>query len=360
MAADVPARGRLRLVLSLLLLLLGVGGFVPGPLLWGVNHLAYAHPLIRILWPVAGLLLLWLPAGERIARGVTRVGARLLGARWIAMLALPLLGALLFWLARCANHFLGDGWFLGELITTGVPYHGYDFLAYHFHCKLFHALSFKTDTEAFHLIGTTSVWTGAVCLAVAGWGVRRITDHDPERVFLYALLVIAAPLQMFMGYVETYAQLYVGQLLFGILLILHYRKGWPLWALGGGFAVGLFFHLDALFLAPVLGAVVLVPPPTAPRRLAARVLAAGGPVLLGLGLAAAILLLGGYRERHFVFDFLHKERAPRLLVSLTGSHGLLSLRHWKDVLNLLLLLVPIPGALALAMTAGRTSERSGD
>jgi tetratricopeptide (TPR) repeat protein len=308
---------------------------------------------VRLGVPLLGLVIVWTPAGRAIGRALSvRLAPAIFGRAWVVYGLVPAAGAAGFWLLRCRTHFLGDGWLLGELTQRHLPFHGFDFVDYHLHARLFQALGYTTEPQAFGLYAGLSVAAGALYLIVAGWGARRLTPDPGERILLYALLVCGAPTQLFMGYVEAYSFLTVGLLLFVLMLVGHYRCG--IGAHGPGIALGLaaLFHLDALFLAPLLLLALLLPPAHAPASFTRRLVALFAPVLAALLLAAGILKLGGYSAKWLALEFGNVRSGAGIFASLTGETGWLRLRHAKDVVNLLLLLAPVPLAWIAALVAG--------
>jgi tetratricopeptide (TPR) repeat protein len=346
-AAEGPEL-RMRLGLTALLVLQGVAAFLPGPLLWGLNHLAYAPLALRVVWPLAGLALVWTPLGERLGRFLSRsVGAGLLGRPFTAYMLAPLVGILLLWLARVRVYYLGDGWFLGELIARGHGFHGFDWIAYHLHARLLQWLGLQGEPAAYGVFATVSLIAGGLYLAAAAWGARGLARDPGARALIYALLVFFAPVQMFMGYVECYGLLLVATLVYLIALVRHARGEFTIAAPAAALGLALFLHLNALFLAPLL-AVALLWPPSGKRASPRDVLAALGLPLAGLALAVLVHLVAGYGRAWFVQDFIEGRRGRTLLMPLFGSPGLLSLAHAKDVINLLLLLCPVPLAMMVA------------
>ncbi len=350
-------------VLGGLLLLQGAAGFQPGATAWGLNHLAYLPLWVRIGWPLLGLLLLWPRAAQALGAWlVRRVEPLLLGPGWVAYGLLPAMGAGAFWLLRTPTHFLGDGLLLAQTVQIGVPFHGFDLLAYHLHALLGRLFETRLLEEALDVFAWMSIFSGALYLVAVAWSVRRLAREPGEGVLLYGLLVLAAPLQMFMGYAECYALLMVALLLFAVTLVLYYRGRFPLAGCAGFFAAGLALHLNALFLAPLLIAPLLRPAPekgapAASRAGVGRRLAAVGlPPVAALVLAAGIMALSGYDLEVFQHDFFTSRAGQRLLVPLTGRGGLLDPLHWKDVANLVLLLAPVPTALILTRLIARPAN----
>jgi len=342
----------LRILCTALLGLQGLGAFLPGPWLWGASHLAYAPAPARLLVPLAGMLLLWTPAGEGFGRWLARRFAPAFFARgWLCLGAAPLAGAIAFWSLRCRSHLLGDGWLLGELVHLRVPFHGFGVVAYHLHERLYRALAWETEAQAFLLFALLSVLAGCLYLIVAAWGARRASADPGERAWLYLLLVWCAPLQLFFGYVEVYALLAVGWTLFALLLAREGGAGRRAAAIALGAALAL--HLNALFAAPVLLLAALLPEEQEPAGIIRRTAEIAWPPAAGLLAGVGLLLLGGYGPDWFRLDFLQRAPGAAILRGIGGGEGWLRARHLKDLVNLLLLLAPVPLALIAAGCAAR-------
>jgi tetratricopeptide (TPR) repeat protein len=333
----------LQIGLSLLLLLQVAGALLPGPLLWGFNHLVYLTGPLGVLWPLAGLALIWTRLGDRLGKLlVERLAPALFDRPLVAYLMVPITGALIFWLLRCKIHFLGDGWLIGEMVNIGVKFHGYDFIDYYLHYVINQLFGLTDEWDTFRMFGVLSVIAGAGYLAAAAWISRRTSEENSERILLYGMLVFATPVQMFMGYVECYSFLAIFMMLYVTSLSAHYERGMRLTVPALMLGIGLMFHLDALFIAPVFLAVLFWPAPSASRSFPARLLQAGLPILIPLGIALGIYLLGGYNRAFYENDFVAGRRLQRVFTWWTGAHGFLSWNHWKDLLNMHLMLTGVP------------------
>lgn len=340
-----------------MLLLQAVAAWLPGPWLWGLSHLAYAPGALRVLWPALGLLILWTPAGEAVGRAAVRLLGTLLARPLWAYAIAPLGGMTLFWLLRTPTHFLGDGWLLGELVQRGLPFHGYDFFDYHLHARIFQWLGGETEAQAFQLFALLSVLAGGLYLVFAAWGARRISTRSTDRAAIYGLTVAVAPLQLFCGYVESYAFLAAFLLLAVAGLAAWYAGRAPLAVAGWGFGAALAMHLDALFLAPLLAGALVWPARDA-QPAGRRAWQLLGPVAAALAAAIGLMLLGGWSAGWVRFNIVDAHR-DAVLRPLLGEMGLFSARHLKDVLNLLLLLTPV--GVLLTLTGWRAArERSRD
>ena len=95
-------------------------------------------------------------------------------------------------------------------------------------------------------------------------------------------------------------------------------------------------------MAPLLLAALLHPGPQDTTPWPRRLLTLAWPPLLVLALVALAYLVAGYDLAAFRHDFAHFGEGEGVLVSWSGRDGLLNWRHWKDVLNGVLLLVPLP------------------
>ena len=275
------------------------------------------------------------------------------GQRLAAYVAAPVVGAFLFWVLRCRTYFLGDGWLLGEMAAAGIRYGGFNFIHYHIVAKFFSTLTHPVEADAFRLFAGTSFAAGVLYLIASAWSARNLSKDNGERILLYSLLVFFAPVEMFMGYVECYSILMVFMLLFFAAMTLHYRKNLPLWVPGAAFGLGLAFHLGALFFAPLLLVPLFWPARRAPRSVLRRLAFVTLPVVAAMGLAGGLYLLEGYNRARFESDFIKTRETQKLLVTLLDSRGFLSWRHWKDVLNLLLLVAPVPLMMLLAAASWR-------
>ncbi len=345
---------RLRIALSVLLVLQVVATWAPGPKLWGVNHLAYIQlPLTaRLAWPALGLLLLWSPLPLRLGRLTLRSSRTEGGLLLRQALCAPCVG-LLLWVFRTRTRFLGDGELLGELVSRGVKDHGFDFMTYHIHATLYQLLQLHGEQQAVALFAIISVLSGVVYVAVAVWGMRALYGRSPLGMLGLGLLTLGPSMLLFCGYVECYGPLAVALLWFGIALVRYYRGHCTFLSVGLAFSVAVFLHPNALFLTPALLGLGLYPRDrlTWSARVARLTILLLFPVgALTVGTLVLLLRGCGFSLAKALSD------GGGLLLPLTGEASLSSLYHWKDLLNLLLLLAPLHLALAVAAPCGRAQR----
>ncbi|MBD3869685.1 MAG: hypothetical protein IFK94_16320 [Acidobacteria bacterium] len=309
---------------------------------------------VRFVLPVAGLILIWSPVGSRLGTGLTsRWSPLLLDRPLFAYGVVPIVGAVAFWFLRDATHMLGDGQTLAVMIAGGNLFHGFDFMTFHLIARIYQGIGAGGEGAAIQVAAVLSGLSGAGYLAVAAWTARRLSKDGAARILLYSLLVFGAALQVFFGYMEVYAPLTVFLLLFLTRFILYLEDRGSLLAASAAWGAALFFHFNAMFLAPLLLVALIRPPAHEAAPFGRRVLAIVWPPLVSLAVAGTILALSGYDLARMREDFGHVGSGSGILLSLTGDDGLLTWRHLKDTLNLLLLLVPIP--LVLLVAGGRNS-----
>lgn len=352
---SAPTRSRpslLPVVLTLPLVLMALGRFLPGPRAWGFNHLAYLPGWFFGAWLAAALLLLTLllpgmraAVCDRLAGALPRF---LFDRRWVPW-ALASLAGLLFLLLRERSFFMGDGYLVGELVDRGVPFRAFDSLDYLLHFQIYQRLGQGgTRFSSFDLYRGSAIVAGM--LAVGTWMrlAGRLSWSPWRKATVVGLLFSAGPVALFFGYVESYSFLFLFLTAFLLcgLLVLDGRA--PLWLAAVFFGLGLAFHLTALFTAPALLVLAWRAPGRPPAR---RVLEALGPPALLLLVAVVLHIAEGYNAFWFRHEFLEGKNAQTIWIPLGQGRGLLTAYHWKDLLNLALITAPV--CLLVALTEWR-------
>ncbi|HYJ32113.1 MAG TPA: tetratricopeptide repeat protein [Candidatus Binatia bacterium] len=334
--------------------------------LWGIHHAAFLDGTTRALvlgLAALGAALLVLSA----ARGVRqRVAApRSSKARGPALAtilplyALPLIG-IAFWSFRVRSYFLGDGivW-LANLTSGQFPrfseplstetWHGYT--------RALHALGLVPDAASLALL---SVLCGVITAGLLWLLAREMAPRARGQIAGAALLLTLGVTQLYFGYIESYpivSVLVVAYLLAGSRAA---RSERPEILPGIALALVAAAHIVSLLLAPSY--VWLVARMRAPLWRRALLLLV--PAILAAGLFAWL--------RFSVADLLRPFHTME--TALQGgsgafgftARGFLSARRWVDLLNLALLLAPVPivvlGARLLAgwghHAEGATSSRA--
>lgn len=338
---------------SILLLILGLmpilGRFVAGPAAWGAHSLSFLSAFAFGLAWVGWVVLLIPPLRRRTsAILVDRLADRLFGRSVIPVWVAAAGAGSLFYLLRTETHLLGDGVLVAELVGRGSLFRGHDAMDYLLHRLIFDAMGRPQDVAlSFAIYRYGSILVGMAGVATALLLLRRSRLDAAARMTIFLLWFFSAATLLYCGYVESYGPLSVAMLGFlwsGAMAMR--REVRPLLP-GIFFGAALFFHAMAILAAPALVWLVLRTGGE-PRREGARrmeiLLPALGIPLLGILVHIAL----GYDGEWFRREFLESKNQKSVFVPLTGSHGLLSLRHWRDLLNWILLVVPVPALLILA------------
>jgi len=161
----------LPILLTLPLVFLAAGRFLPGPYAWGFNHLAYLPGWVFGIWLAAALLLgtLLLPSVQRATCDrLAGVLPRFLFERCWVPWALSAIAGGLFFLLRERSFFMGDGYLVGELVDRGVQFRAFDSLDYLLHFQVYQRLGQGgARFSSFDLYRGSAILAGM--LAVATW-----------------------------------------------------------------------------------------------------------------------------------------------------------------------------------------------
>lgn len=339
-------------LLTLPLVLLALGRFLPGPNAWGFNHLAYLPGWFSGLWITAALLLgtLLLPsvqraAGERLAGALPRF---LFERPWVPW-ALAVFGGLVFLLLRERSFFMGDGYLVGELVERGVPFRAFDNLDYLLHFQAYQRWGQGGKLfSSFDLYRGSAIFAGMLALAIWLRLAGRLSWSPWRKATLLGLLFFAGPVVLFFGYVESYSFLFLFLTAFLLCGLLVLEERAPLWLAATFFGLGLASHLTALFTAPALLVLMWRAPGRSPVRRAVEALAP--PMLLFL-VAVLLHFVEGYNAAWFRHEFLEGKNAQSIWLPLRQGRGLFTFYHWKDLFNLALITAPV--CLLVALTAWR-------
>ncbi len=347
----LPNSARLTRTGLLVLGLLPIAGrFLPATAAWGFHHAAYlpvaASAALIAVW---GLLLLR-PVRHRMDGFLfERVGGWLFGPSIRPVWLVSLFSTALFVVLRTPTRFLGDGVLVGELAGLGSRFRIHDMMDYLLHRLILQATGGAGSKEASFRLYVFGSWlAGFIAVATALLLLRRSRKMPVQaKVFAFALWLLAAPSLLYCGYVESYGYLSIALLGFLWSGAMAQRGEIPPWVPGLFFGLAGFFHTTVLFAAPAWLLLALRPGVDRPRRgrWAAQVLLPG--IVLPLA-AIGIHLALGYDSQYFRRDFIESKNQRHVLIALAGPHGLLSLRHAKDLLNWLILVTPVTGWLLIS------------
>ena len=315
-------------------------GFLPSP----------ARTLVLVLMALGAALLVLdvlRGSGARPAAGKGKrptpqgAKARPSGAAWLLLLP----WGLLLWTLESRTHFLGDGtvWLrniqLGRLTPFSEPLAA---AAWSAHAWILRALAMPVNE------GTAAIFP-VLCGLAAGvlfWLLAQEIAPRGSRTLALLLLATMGLVQLYFGYIESYPPVSVAILAYLWLGARALRGASPLWALGLALGITIAFHLSCVYLVPSYLVLLLRSEEPWARRAA---LAA-----LPVASAAALLLLLGYPPSQWVRAFGLAARAIEPghgATALAKPYGVLSLDHGWDLLNAILLSLPVPAMLLLGALA---------
>lgn len=345
-------------VIGLILLgLLPVAGRFASPTLaWGF-HLTGYLPLGAWIVSIAGCGLLFVPPWRRLVEHLLydRLGGALFGPSakraWLPALGFVAVTGTAFWLLSTPTHLLGDGVLVGEMVGRGAKFRAFDGMDFLLHRLAHEAIAPAGDLEAaYRLYAWGSRLAGLLGVLAAILLLRRCRLAIPARVLLLMLWLLSAATLLYCGYVESYGFLSVALLGFSWSGAMAQRGEVPPWVPGVCFGLALFLHSTALLALPALVWLVLRPAPAGTAR---------GRWTLSLLLPAIVLPLAailahvalGFDAAWLRREFLDGSNQRSLLVAWRGAHSLLSVVHWQDLGNWVLLVVPVPAWLILSRSA---------
>lgn len=335
-----------------------VGRFVSPTLGWGIHMTGYL-PMLAWVAAIAAWGLLLIPPVARAAERLIYdgIGRSLFGPSALPAVSAGILFGGLFVLLRTPTHFLGDGVLVGELVGRGAEFRGHDGMDYLLHRFALQAIGKVGDMSAsFRLYAAGSYAAGALGVWTTLFLLRRSRASVESRTLAFLLWILSAATLLFCGYVESYGFLSVAMAGFLWSGAMAQRGEVRPWVPGVFFGFALFFHLMAALALPALVWLVLMPGPAKTRH-GKWVWSILLPALLIPIAGVLIHVAAGFDAGWFRHEFLESKNQRSLFVSLTGSHGLLSLRHWKDLANWLLLVGPVTGWL-IATGARRLRRRA--
>lgn len=338
---------------------------MPDARLWGINHLSFYPPAVRVIALVL-IGMCFLPGVARaaydrllrLAHGLGHGGQKVeTGITFVTIFSVVLFLGL-----RASTNLLGDGQLIttnfqltargeervvtgsmgavlrGERIAPGTT------MLYYAVEQLFTQVLKRAPVFG---IRTLVSLLGAVFLLVFLGLMRRAQLPDEVRLWLTVLTLFSGFMQLYFGYVENYAPsilllfLYVGY----AMTVLRGRG--KLWVPAVMLAVTIFMHVQAILFLPSLVFLVLH------RFWGRNAWYKNGTVAAAL---VALTVLGALSAALFT-------RLGNYILPLTETetgYGILTPAHLLDVANELLLLMPVlPVVLVMAWNARAARVRSG-
>lgn len=328
---------------------LPIGGrFLPATMAWGFGHLAFLPLSAWIVALLAWILLFAPPVHRTVARFCYDIlGRWLFEGSWIGAGVLALLAAGGFRLLATPTHLLGDGVLIGELAARGAEFRAHDGMDYLLHRLIIGwAGKVGSDPFSFSLYMWSSCIAGFAGVLTAILLLRRAGLPRQTKVFAFLLWLFSASTLLYCGYVESYSFLSVAMLGFLWSGTLADRGEMSPLVPAIFFGFALFFHTLALIAAPAFLWLILRMIRLRRWR-APRLALLLAPALLLPAAAIVIHVALGFDSGWFRREFVESKNQRQILIHLTGPDGILTWKYLKDVLNWLVLALPVAGWLFL-------------
>lgn len=330
-----------------------LAAFVPGVRLWGIHHLAYYSSAVRVFALFCVAVTFIAPVSRILYRLVAAFASLLNTRSFVRHVATALIvpGCVACFIAfPSKTHLLGDGQLQSTLLErlAKSPDTGYGYLV-----EFAAGRSASPATSLLTLAGARAMFSLTSWPPVVMWQVfnallggvfallilsfARNARYAVEiRLLVLSVVLATGAVQLFFGYIETYAPMLVlvaGYFL-AALRTLRNRASALLPAVLFLFAS--LFHVQALLLGPSLVALVVW---TLVLKRSSRHVRSTTVVLAAVAVAgtAVLALLPG---------------TARFLLPVIGDNGALAGTHMLDVVNEILLIVPLfPFLVAMGLTA---------
>lgn len=325
------------------LALVAVASWLPGERLWGVNHLAFYPTVLRVALLAVVAALLLPPVGQRMYLLQVSIAERVRGRQTglgFVILAVSFATVFGFLNLKASTWLLGDGQVIANQLAhlfsrpISVP-----FLA----SKIIENDPIAPGTQMMYVLSALAVRpimgddpaNGIIVLNCVIGGAfvfllltiaLRSSFSTTQTYWLIGLALMSGTIQLFFGYVENYGLVYFLGCLYVVLAIraLHGHSVWlPLVIL----FVALASHIESVLFLPSYGFLLAW---RFVRKDRERFLPRVAPTMVILVAAAALVAAVLTPLRRFFLP----------LLPVGGAYSMLSLRHWIDIVNELLLLLP--------------------
>jgi len=344
------------IILAPLCLLFILAGMLPLDGFWGINHLQYFSSIYVIIF-TAIIVLLFIPRIQtalfNVLKYITKVFSRMPCLARLA--AIASISGCAFYILRVHVHSLGDGYMRIGQIETGIRYlhtepldfwlHGllYDFL------NLFGAVSGEKAYQVF------SIGVGVIFILLL-YGINLKNGPVGTNGALLKWLVLCfGGLQLFFGYVESYALFYSAMIIYSLLAYRFLAIGHAFFAASMAFAVGLACHLTGFFFLPTYLYLAYKAIKTAKTPIT-KLSYWGFTIVIVIAVALLIseLITRTHHSQYLVGP------GDYFLPLFSGDYAVLSGHHLLDILNQLLLIIPVPLCLLVPLIIFRKSNPQSD
>jgi tetratricopeptide (TPR) repeat protein len=330
--------------------------FWDGTSAWGVDSLRYFSNRTTLVFCTLTMLILVPRVRQKVIQLVDRAPSPWDSRGGFATLSILLVfaGGAAFLIWPSAVHLLGDGYLLIRdlpALATQVSWKGINSPLNHFLAKQLHQQSTMWWSNPEDTYRTLSRFSGLVYLILVPQACLAFGRSAVSRAVILGLLITPGLLQVFFGYVETYAALMPLLLAFLITGFLAAKGTRPIW--WTAFVLGVMIPLHFLMVVFVPSFLVMAYEKEGGDLRRSLYVAAQGMVVVA-GISLCILFLIDFN----FYAYLGSVKDSHLL-PLAGQPGfmhhyrLLSPAHFLDIANQFLLVAP---CAVFLLTAFRKSE----
>ncbi|HYR52769.1 MAG TPA: tetratricopeptide repeat protein [Candidatus Dormibacteraeota bacterium] len=327
----------------------------PGPRAWALHLPGFLPPAQRLLilatlFLGALLILADFLRGKGAPRKTKKRGGVSLPGWSGWLLLVP--WAWLLWKLEIKTRFLGDatvwmaGLINGEVNPSNEPLAAALWMGF---ASVLRSLAFPITPAT---VASLSILCGLLAAALL-WGIAsEIAPRSVSRVIVMGVLATLGLMQLYFGYIESYPVVSVFVLAFLWLGLRRLRGMDSPFLVAAVLGLTIASHLAAVLLLPGYAYLVL----REKRPAAVRALLAIFPIAV----TAAVLIFLQYPFEKLVLALriaTHAVEPGHAATAYTKPYSIFSLDHARDILNGILLAMPVPAMLLLASAAAWLTHR---
>lgn len=343
------------IILALLCLLFILAGILPLDGYWGINHLQYFSSIFVIIF-AAIIVLLFIPRIQtalfNVSKYIIKVFSRM--PRLARFAAAALISGCAFYILRVHVHSLGDGYMRVGQIETGIRYLHTEPLDFWLHGLLYDFLNTFGAVSGEKAYQIFSIGVGIVFILILYGANLKNGPVGNNGALLKWLVLCFGGLQLFFGYVESYALFYSAMIIYSLFAYRFLVAGHGFFAASMAFAVGLACHLTGFFFLPTYLYLAYKAIKTAKAPIT-KLSYWGFTIVIVIAVALLIseLITRTHHSQYLVGP------GDYFLPPITGDYAVLSGHHLLDILNQLLLIIPVPlGLLVPLILFGKSNPQS--
>lgn len=324
-----------RLIILVIALIYLFAGPLHLEMLWGVNHLKYLPGYSLFIFALAiliGVLDSPFSSTLNVFQSLKRKFASLSLRMRLILMTVAAVG--IFYLLRVKVHALGDGYQRIYQIERGYYFYPTEALDFFLHATLFRFFRLFTTLSAESIYVAFSILCGAVFTFVLYRQYFSVKSSDQATLLLPFLLSTLGGAVLFFGYVESYSLYYPAVLLYLLFSLNYFQSGQNILPGAVCLSIAILSHQSALFLLPSFVLLAL--------HYYRKTDAAFSGLLPAAIVAFSLLVLLALEiyNRLNYSEYL-KSYGENFLPLFSGEYPALSLMHFLDLTNLILLIFPL-------------------